>query len=149
MTCSCILLLSVRWSQSSHSLSGATQFGMWVAMQGDSGPITHNTMLLTLRVSMSSHRPVRSLPLCKCPINFLCNNAKATKSDHGNLPKHVARSSKICRSKPKWQGCLSKLVFISRLLLLKQLVRFRVGFSVALFGFSVGYFQMRLSGHWI
>ncbi len=39
---------------------------------------------------MSSHRPVRSLPLCKCPINFLCNNAKATESDNGNLPKHVA-----------------------------------------------------------
>ncbi len=57
-------------------------------MQGDSGPITHNTMLLTPRVSMSSHMPVHSLPLCKCPINFLCNNAKATKSDHGNLPKH-------------------------------------------------------------
>ncbi len=90
MTCSCILLLSVRWSQSFHTLSGAKQFGMWVAMQGDSGPITHNTMLLTLRVSMSSHRPVRSLPLCKCPINFLCKQRQATESDNGNLPKHVA-----------------------------------------------------------
>ncbi len=50
--------------------------------------------------------------------------------------KHIihshSMSSKICRSKPKWQSCLSKLVLISRLLLLKQLVRVR--FSVGLGG---------------
>lgn len=79
----------MRWSQSSHTLSGATQSGMWVAMKSDSGPITHNTMLFTLRGSMSSHGPIHSLQLCKCPVNFLCNYAKATESDHGNLSKHV------------------------------------------------------------
>lgn len=64
------------------------QPGMWVTMQGDCSHITHDTMSLTLRVSMLCHVFVPELMLHKRPVTLLCNNVKATNTDFKHLLGH-------------------------------------------------------------
>jgi len=60
--------------------SCTTRFVIWVAMQGDSDPITHDTMLITPEGQYVVERACVRLRLYKCPVDFLHHNGKATES---------------------------------------------------------------------
>lgn len=97
----------------SASFSGATQFVMWQCrVTAAPSPVT--PCCWTPEGQYVVSRACVGPRLYKCPVNFLHNNGKATKSNHRHLPKHVTCDNPAYHKQriPFWKLCIWWQVFL-------------------------------------